>query len=150
MDTPSEPESEEPSSSRTRTGLRKQGKAHYFPGVPDQDWNDWRWQFRNRVTTLEELARFLPIPAEEWDLRSAILRDFRMGITPYYLSLIDADDRDDPILRQVVPIREEYTYRAIGARPGTSLSSSSTVVIRLRNCQRQSFHCASVASGKKR
>jgi lysine 2,3-aminomutase len=90
------------------------GRKHYFPHVSDAEWNDWRWQFRNRITTLEELARFLPVPAEEWELRREVLKDFRMGITPYYLALIDSSRPEDPILRQVVPLRDEHTYRALG------------------------------------
>ncbi len=92
----------------------KIGRAHYFPDVSDADWNDWRWQFRHRVTTLEELARFLPIPKDEWADRAEVLRDFRMGITPYYLSLIDASDAKDPILRQVVPLADENLFRDVG------------------------------------
>ncbi len=92
----------------------RRGRAHYFPDVTDEDWNDWRWQFRNRVTTLEELARHLSIPPGEWDLRQSVLQDFRMGITPYYLSLFDAGNQDDPLLKQVVPLREEYEHRDVG------------------------------------
>jgi lysine 2,3-aminomutase len=90
------------------------GRARYYPDVPDAEWNDWHWQFRNRVTSLEDLARFVPIPAAEWKARAAVLRDFRMGITPYYLSLVDADNPEDPILRQVVPLVEEHDNRSVG------------------------------------
>ena len=90
------------------------GRHYYFPDATDAQWNDWRWQFRHRITTLEELSHFITVPTDEWDLRREILRDFRMGITPYYLSLIDPHDPDDPILRQVVPLRDEYTFRAVG------------------------------------
>ncbi len=90
------------------------GRHRYFPDATDAEWNDWRWQFRNRVTTLEELAQHFPLTSRDWDLRAQVLKDFRMGITPYYLSLIDAENADDPLLRQVVPLNEEYTYRAIG------------------------------------
>jgi lysine 2,3-aminomutase len=93
---------------------RRVGRAHYYPGVSDAEWNDWRWQFKNRVTTLEELERHLALDPGERAMREQVLSDFRMGITPYYLSLIDADDLDDPILRQVVPLAEEYAYRAVG------------------------------------
>lgn len=93
---------------------RRTGRAHYYPDVTDADWSDWKWQFRNRITKLEELETFLPIPAAERALRADVLRDFRMGITPYYLSLVDADDPTDPILRQVAPIAEEYLFRDVG------------------------------------
>ena len=97
-----------------RVVAAKKGRAHYYPDVTDEQWNDWKWQFRNRITTLDELAKFLPIPAQEWEMRRSVLRDFRMGITPYYLSLMDADDKDDPLLRQVGPTVEEYVYRDLG------------------------------------
>ncbi|MBZ0252687.1 MAG: KamA family radical SAM protein, partial [Candidatus Methylomirabilis sp.] len=90
------------------------GREYYFPQVSDDEWNDWKWQFRNRITSLEELVRYLPVPAAEWDLRQVVLSDFRMGIPPYYLSLIDANDPGDPILRQSVPLTEEYVFRAVG------------------------------------
>ncbi|MBI5361935.1 MAG: KamA family radical SAM protein [Planctomycetes bacterium] len=90
------------------------GRAHFYPDVADAQWNDWKWQFRHRITKLEELEKFLPIPAGERALRADVLRDFRMGITPYYLSLVDADDPADPILRQVAPIAEEYLFRDVG------------------------------------
>jgi lysine 2,3-aminomutase len=95
----------------------RRGRSHYFPEVADADWNDWRWQFRNRVTTLEQLhrhLRHLPVASAEWERRRTVLRDFRMGIPPYYLALIDADDPDDPILRQAVPLDEEFEYRDVG------------------------------------
>jgi lysine 2,3-aminomutase len=47
-------------------------------------------------------------------MRREVLRDFRMGITPYYLALVDPEDADDPILRQIAPIVEEYIFRDVG------------------------------------
>lgn len=93
---------------------RRTGRAFFYPDVSDAEWNDWKWQFKNRVTTLEELVAKLPIPPHELGLRREVLSDFRMGITPYYLSLIDADDEADPILKQVVPLSDEYYFRAVG------------------------------------
>jgi lysine 2,3-aminomutase len=103
------------------------GRAFFFPHATDEQWDDWKWQFRNRVSTLEELAKLLPIPAAEWAMRREVLRDFRMGITPYYLALVDADDKDDPILRQVAPIVEEYVYRDVGDEDPLAEESFSPV-----------------------
>ena len=107
--TPTLPPAHDPAPAPVKTG-----RAHFYPDATDAEWNDWRWQFRNRVTTLEELAAKLPIPAAEWMTRREVLRDFRMGITPYYLALVDADDKHDPVLRQVAPIVEEYENRDVG------------------------------------
>jgi lysine 2,3-aminomutase len=104
----------EQSPSETEQPPHKRGKAYYYPNIPDELWTDWHWQFRNRITSLEDLRPFFPVPEEEWSLRREVLRDFRMGITPYYLSLIDADDPLDPILRQAVPAHDEHLCRNLG------------------------------------
>jgi lysine 2,3-aminomutase len=90
------------------------GRAMYYPAIADPQWYDWKWQFKNRITTIEELGRQIFIPQEELRIGREILRDFRMGITPYYLSLVDRDRPDDPVLRQVAPDRDEHTHRADG------------------------------------
>src|SRR5205814_8334830 len=61
-----------------------------------------------------QLSQFLAVPPEGRIRLREILRDFRMGITPYYLSLIDPADPADPIRKQIVPADEEHVYRAVG------------------------------------
>ncbi len=78
-------------------------KAKYYPDVTAEQWNDWHWQVRNRVTTVEQLKRYLPLTEqEEKDIRQ-VLTKFRMAITPYYLCLMDPDNPDCPIRKQAVP-----------------------------------------------
>jgi lysine 2,3-aminomutase len=80
-----------------------QGRMRYFGLVSDDEWNDWSWQFRNRITTVEGIQRFISLtPAEEAGIRSC-LEVFRMAVTPYYFSLINTDDPADPIRRQAIP-----------------------------------------------
>jgi lysine 2,3-aminomutase len=69
------------------------------------DWNDWHWQVKNRITTLEELKKYLDLTKEEDDPR--LLQEYRMAITPYYLSLIDPKDPYDPIRKQSIPTIHE-------------------------------------------
>jgi lysine 2,3-aminomutase len=97
-----------------QAGRATRGRAHFFPGVADALWNDWRWQFRNRVHALDHLAGMLPFPPQEHAALGAVLREFRMGITPYYLSLIDPMDPADPIARQVVPVAAEGAANSAG------------------------------------
>ena len=55
-------------------------------------WNDWRWQMRSRVSTVEELGRYLRLSeAERAQIRVAGAQ-YRWSITPYYASLMDPDD----------------------------------------------------------
>ena len=89
-------------------------REHYFPNVPDAKWGDWRWQFRHRIKTLAELESFFPCGADERRILQNVLTEFRLGITPYYLSLIDPSDPADPLRRQAVPSAEEFYYGGEG------------------------------------
>ena len=66
-------------------------------------WNDWKWQFANRITTAEQLSRTLSLTKQEQADIQTCLGAFRMAITPYYASLIDPTDPNDPIRKQAVP-----------------------------------------------
>jgi lysine 2,3-aminomutase len=58
---------------------------------------------RHRIRTAEDLARFVRPTADEARAITALAERFRFVITPYYASLMDADDPDCPIRKQVVP-----------------------------------------------
>ena len=89
-----------------------QSRRHIlFPHVTDEQWNDWRWQVRNRIETLEDLKQYISLTPQEEEGVKACLGTLRMAITPYYLSLIDPDDPHDPIRRQAVPTAAEL-YKA--------------------------------------
>ena len=80
---------------QTRNGL--------FADVPAEQWNDWKWQVRNRIETVEDLKKHIAITPEEEEGIRQCLGVLRMAITPYYLSLIDLSDPHDPIRRQAIP-----------------------------------------------
>jgi lysine 2,3-aminomutase len=100
----------EPGSADAASRLKRFSSAGrgFWQDVPDADWNDWRWQLRHRVTTLEQLQSVLPTltPAE---LAGAQLSNSKLalGITPYFFNLIDPADEHCPIRRQVIPRIEE-------------------------------------------
>jgi lysine 2,3-aminomutase len=64
---------------------------------------DWRWQLRHRLSSLEEIERLLPLTAEERAALVSAPAHFRVGITPYYFSLIDRDHPSCPVRMQVIP-----------------------------------------------
>lgn len=82
-----------------------------YPNVTDEQWNDWKWQVSNRVETVEELKKYIPLTEEEEEGARKCLQTLRMAITPYYLSLINPDDPDDPIRKQAIPTALE-THQA--------------------------------------
>src|SRR5690349_3171376 len=73
-----------------------------FEDVPDEKWNDWRWQMSHRLNTLEELEQVIQLTDEE---REGLTADglFRVDITPYFASLLEPDDTYGPVRHQVIP-----------------------------------------------
>jgi lysine 2,3-aminomutase len=79
----------------------------YWAGVAPEQWNDWTWQMKNRVTTLAQLEKHLVLTDEE---RAGVLltKDkLAMAITPHFFNLVDPLDPECPIRRQVIPRIEE-------------------------------------------
>lgn len=89
--------------------MRVNRRHELFGHVPDSDWYNWKWQIANRIETVEELKKYLPLSEEEEEAISKAFQKLRMAITPYYLSLIDPNDPNDPIRKRAVPtIHELY------------------------------------------
>ena len=95
-------------------GHHGSGKTRFFPDVPDTCWNDWKWHFRNRITSVQQLGQYLPLSPEEKFELEAVTRQYPMAITPYYLSLINPEDPNDPIRAQAVPSVPETALSFIG------------------------------------
>ncbi|MDD3283038.1 MAG: lysine 2,3-aminomutase, partial [Candidatus Cloacimonetes bacterium] len=68
-----------------------------------EQWNDWHWQLKNRITTAVELRKYITLLPEEEALFAKQEFSFRMAITPYYLSLIDHNNPNDPVRMQAIP-----------------------------------------------
>ena len=81
-------------------------RAAAFADIPDEKWSDWRWQLSHRLNTAEEIEKVIPLTGSE---RKALQTQglFRVDVTPYFISLIDPTDPDDPVRRQVIPRSEE-------------------------------------------
>ena len=79
---------------------------HPWQDVPLERWTDWRWQMAHRLSTVDDFASYLDLTQEEIEgLASG--RRFRVGVTPYFASLIDAQDPNCPLRRQVIPTARE-------------------------------------------
>jgi len=81
----------------------------YWPDVSVEQWNDWKWQLKNRVTTLEGLEKHLRLTPEE---RAGVILSgskLALAVTPHYFNLIDRENPDCPIRRQVIPNAGEGT-----------------------------------------
>jgi len=81
-------------------------RAPIYADVPDEQWNSWRWQLSNRINSVDEFEKVIHLTDSERKALSAPGL-FRVDITPYFASLIDPDDPDDPVRKQVVPTSTE-------------------------------------------
>jgi lysine 2,3-aminomutase len=78
----------------------------YYPTTDIQDWNDWKWQLRHQVTTVDELSRFITLTESE---KTALSRadKFSFAINPYTLSLVE-DHPSGAIRRTLVAVEDEF------------------------------------------
>lgn len=83
-------------------------RSYFYPEASDNEWNDFRWQLRNRVATFSSLSKLLRLSDEERAAFGVEGTQTRFSITPYYLSLINPDDPDDPVRKQCVPTSDEF------------------------------------------
>src|SRR6266536_2034827 len=89
----------------TEKGDGKEFVSH-APGcwedVAPELWKDWKWQLKNRVTSLAQLEKHLDLSEEEC---SGVLLSgdkLALAITPHFFNLIPRNNPGDPIRRQVI------------------------------------------------
>lgn len=86
---------------------REQEILSFYKNATAADWEDWRWQIRNRIRTREEISRVIKLTAKEEKGIDGSGTKLTMSIPPYFASLIDADDTRCPIRLQSVPQADE-------------------------------------------
>jgi len=93
-------------------------RAAWFEGqglwqhVPEAEWRDWTWQLKNRLTTVAQLERFMTLTPEEKAGCLFANHKLALAITPYFFNLIDRNDPNCPIRRQVIPRGDEMVVSA--------------------------------------
>ena len=92
--------------------MRSYKDIELWKDVTEEEWNDWHWQVRNRITDVETLKKVINLTEQEKLDIGEVLKKFRMGITPYYASLMDPEDPNCPIRKQAVPTIMETHFSA--------------------------------------
>lgn len=87
----------------------------FYPQVSLSEWNDWRWQIRNRVRRVVDLANFLNLSESESRAFADSQEPIPLSITPYYLSLLDQNNALQPLRRTVVPTDAE-SHHGVGEK----------------------------------
>src|SRR5215470_17053914 len=81
------------------------GKPKRHPlwrNVPKKLWDDWRWQSQNAIRSVRQLRELLPFAPADLEVMGELEAEYKLAIPPYYFSLIDVDDPNDPIRLQSV------------------------------------------------
>ena len=93
----------------------KKNAPYWFQGqgiwsdLPEDYWNNWGWQLRNRITTLQQLESHMTLTEQERKGCQFANQKLALAITPYFFNLIDREDEDCPIRKQVIPRGDEMT-----------------------------------------
>lgn len=88
----------------------KRLRARVYPQVTDAEWNDWKWQLRNRIRDVGGLQKVLTLTAAEQEAVARLGDRLPVGITPYYAAQLDGRSADDPLRRTMVPVVDEFAF----------------------------------------
>ena len=99
-------------------------RKEFFPEVTDEQWNDWHWQVKNRIETLDQLKKYIRLtPDEEEGIRES-LKTLRMAMvlatgaavsgnirelvrrTRYVCDLIDLEEVDEVLQERLDAIQQ--------------------------------------------
>jgi lysine 2,3-aminomutase len=76
----------------------------------EEEWDDWRWQLKHRVTRAEQLKLILNLSPEEIEAIEVSKGRMATAITPYFAKLMDRNDPNCPIRRQAIPTMAEFHF----------------------------------------
>lgn len=111
--------------------LERQERFKNFFKASDADWDNWRWQLKNRITSTAVLKELLPLSKEELEEIDQTGSIYRWAVSPYYLSLIDPDNAVDPVRLQCIPqIAENADYCGSEDPMGEEFTSPTPAVTR--------------------
>ena len=82
-----------------------------WASVTLEEWSDWKWQVKHKVTTIAEVLEVFPELELKVNELEEAARIFTLGATPYYLVLAASSSLADPILRQAIPCEDELHLR---------------------------------------
>jgi len=80
----------------------------FFPDSGLKEWNNWHWQVKNSVRSIAELGRFIALSDHEVKPDQGKSQSLPLRITPYYISLLDPENAEQPLRKSVVPVFDEY------------------------------------------
>ena len=99
-------------------------------GATEEDWNDYRWQLKSRISDLDTLLKIISLDDDEIEAIKDIEEKFRWSISPYYLALIDDTNKYDPIKLQSIPAGAELMAGGIADPMGEEFTNPAGAITR--------------------
>lgn len=75
-----------------------------------KNWQDWKWQWKNSLKTEVDFAHYFDLTNSEKQAFQQTAHLFKFQTTPYYASLADSQNIDDPIRKMIVPTLDEASH----------------------------------------
>ena len=85
-------------------------RQRFFPTATESDWQSWQWQLRHRITSQKQLAKIVELSDNERQALQFNDRSLPLAITPYYASLLDPGDPEQPLRRTMIPTTGEHLF----------------------------------------
>jgi len=95
-------------SAEVKSSAEEEYQPNPWKDATEEEWDDWRWQLKHRVTRAEQLKLILNLSQEEIEAIEASKGRMATAITPYFAKLMDRNDSNCPIRRQAIPTMEEF------------------------------------------
>jgi len=92
-------------------------RKRLWPHASDAQWRAPGWQWSNRLRGKRGLGRLFWLSEEAIEELARVIEEYPWATTPYYLNLISSPGLDDPILRQILPSRQELVAGGCHSSP---------------------------------
>jgi lysine 2,3-aminomutase len=95
-----------------REKIEKSTSVDFFvqilKSISDHEWGDYKWQMRNRFSTLEQFQLLELTDVETKAFRLLKEHNHRVAISPYYMSLLIKENAEQYLRKTVVPRPDEF------------------------------------------
>lgn len=112
-----------------RNRERKQQMISYF-GATNEDWDDWVWQLRHRISDVEMLSQFVRVDEADKQVIREVSAKYRWAATPYFISLMDPENKEDAINQLAVPSAHENDPEGVLDPMGEEYTSPAPCITR--------------------
>jgi lysine 2,3-aminomutase len=75
--------------------------------INSDDWNNWGWHLRNRLSSKEQIEEFINLTDDECIGLDVSKNKLLVSITPHFFNLIDPDNVNCPVRKQLIPTSKE-------------------------------------------